>query len=259
MKVQTIAVVGFCVAAGLLTQQALAKKGGTSILHLTVSTTMASSGFDDNASGSVVVDHKAQGGAEKQRLTINASGLDTNTAYLLLASTTEDSNLTQVAELTTDANGAIDITYAQKGQGKAHPHGESLPASLDPVSKLRMLEISIGGTQTVLSADMTVADKLQYLVKRAMTNDGADSNAAASLRIKSNSNNDQLRIRASGLDLTNTYFLAINGLVADTLTSSDSGEISITAWPAGSPDALDVTALAIWSSSSNSVLSTTLP
>jgi hypothetical protein len=259
MKVQTIAVLGLCAAGSLLTQQALAKKGGTSILHLTISTALTSSGFDDNASGSVVADHKAQGGAEKQSLRINAAGLEANTAYLLLASTTEDTNLTQGAVLTTDANGVIDITYAQQGQGKAHPHAEPLPASLDPVSKLRMLEVSIGGTQTVLSADMTAADKLQYLVKRSMTNDGTDSDAAASLRIKSNGNNDQLRIRASGLDSTNTYFLAINGLVADTFTSTDSGGISITAWPAGSPGVLDVTDLAIWSSASNSVLSTTLP
>jgi hypothetical protein len=243
----------------VMAHYAFAKKGGTSILHLTVSTTMTSSAFDANASGNVVADHKAQGGAEKQSLRINAAGLDSNAVYQLLASTTQDSNLTQVAELTSDANGAIGVTYVQQGQGKAHPHGEALPAGLDPVSILRTLEISIGGTQTVLTADMTAADKLQYLVKRAMTNDGVDNDAAASLRIKSNGTSDQLRIRASGLDSTNTYFLVINGAIADTLTSDANGGLSITAWPAGSPDALDVTDLAIWGGASNSVLSTTLP
>jgi hypothetical protein len=259
MKRHTITAATLALTAGLLTQQVFAKKGGTSILHLTVSTTMTSSGFTTNATGTIVADHKLQGGAEKQRLSINASGLDPNASYQILASTTEDTNLTLVADLTSDTSGMLKVTYVKHGQGKANPHGEALPANLDPVSDLRVLGISIGGTQTVLSADMTVPDKLQYLVKRTMTNDGSDNDAAASLHIKSNGNSNQLRIRATGLNATNTYLLAINGDVATSLTSDAHGGLSVTSWPAGSPDLLDVTALAIWSSSSNSVLSTTLP
>ena len=62
----------------LTTQHALAKQGGTSILHLTVSVPMTSSGFDADASGSVNADDKTQGGAAKQSLDINAVNLDSN-------------------------------------------------------------------------------------------------------------------------------------------------------------------------------------
>jgi len=254
MKIRTITALALSVAAGLLTQQALAKKGGTSILHFMLRTTMTGTG-----TGNVEAKRNQQGGADNQRLEITVANLATSTTYQLLASTTDDTNLVAVGEFTTDSAGGAVLDYVKKNNGKGSPGGDPVPAGLNPISKLRSLEVSVGGTQTVLSADVTAPDSLQYLVKRAMTNDGADTDANASLRIKSNGNNDQLRIRASGLDSTNTYFLAINGAIADTLASDAGGNINVTAWPAGSPDALDVTSLAIWNSESNSVLSTTLP
>ena len=254
MKIRTITAITLSVAAGLLTQQALAKKGGTSILHFMLRATMTGTG-----TGNVEAKRNQQGGADNQRLEITVANLAAGTTYELLASTTDDTNLVAVGEFTTDSAGSAVLDYVKKIHGKASPGGDLLPAGLDPISKLRSLEISVGGTQTVLSADITTPDTLQYLIKRAMTKDGVDTDAAASLRIKSNGSSDQLRIRASGLDSTNTYFLAINGAVADTLASDADGRLDVTAWPAGSPDALDVTSLAIWNSESNSVLSTTLP
>jgi hypothetical protein len=242
----------------LTTQHALAKKGekgGTSILHLTVTVPMTGSENDPDASGSVKADYKEQGGAEKQSLAIHVDHLDANTNYVLLVTTTSNTTTTEVAQLTTDANGTIDKHYSHKGQGKGHSHGESLPAGLDPVSDLRTLEISIGGTQTVLSADMTAPTKLQYLVKRNLEN----GDASASLRIKSNGSQDQLRITAAGLDASSTYFLAINGDIASEVASDDNGKLTITSLPGGSPSILDITGLAILNGASNSVLSTTLP
>ena len=99
----------------------------------------------------------------------------------------------------------------------------------------------------------------QYLVKRVLTNDGLDTDAAATLRIKSNDSSDQLRIRASGLDASATYYLAVDGILSDTLTSDGNGALTVDAWPVGAPAAVDVTGLAILNSDSNSVLSTTLP
>ena len=212
MNQKSLACVAILAAfAAITTPFALAKKGGTSILHLTVTVPMTGAG-----SGSVVADHKAQGGAEKQSLDLQLAGLDAGATYVLLASTTKNGNLSEIGTLTTDGNGAFSVHYVKQGQGKAHPHGEALPAALDPVSDLRTLEISIGGTQTVMSADMTAPSSIQYLVKRFLDNDGADSDAGASLRLKSNGvSADQLRIRASGLDASATYFVAINGAIAE--------------------------------------------
>jgi hypothetical protein len=235
----------------LLSPHALAKKGGTSILHLMLRASMTGDG-----SGSVELKRNQQGGADNQRLQITLADLAADTTYQLLAVTATGTN---ALEFTTDSAGGASWTFVKKNRGKAHPGGDLLPAELDPVTNLRRLEISLGGTQTVLSADLTMPDAFQYLVKRPMTNDGLDTDAAASLRIKSNGVQDQLRIRASGLDATGTYFLAINGDIADTLTSDAAGKLNVTAWPAGSPHVLDVTALAIWDAASNSVLSTTLP
>ncbi len=235
----------------LLSHDSIAKKGGTSILHLMIRATMTGSG-----SGSVELKRNQQGAADNQRLQISVADLTADTEYQLLAGTVGGTN---VLTFTTDSTGRAVMTFVKKNKGKAHPGGELLPPELDPVTDLRWLEVSLGGTQTVLVADLTDPDAFQYLVKRPMTNDGVDGDAAASLRIKSNGVSDQLRIRASGLDATNTYFLAINGGIADTLASDAAGKLSVTGWPTGSPHVLDVTALAIWDSASNSVLSTTLP
>lgn len=226
---------------------AFAKQGGTSILHLTVTVP-----FTGTGAGTVIADHKEQGHAEKESLNINATGLAANADYVLLASTTKNGNLTAAATLTTDSNGAINIRYG-------HPKGGSLPALLDPVSGLRTLEISVGGTQTVLTADMTAPSSIQYLVKDSLHNDGIESGAAGTLRVKSNGQQNQLRIRASGLTASSTYYLAFNGDIAKTLESDAKGGLSIASLPGGSPDILDITGIAILNGSSNSVLSATLP
>ena len=253
LTVTTLAIV----TAVLLTQRAIAMKGGTSILHFMVGTTMHASDAAPNATGSVDAKRNQQGGADNQRLDVNVAHLDAATTYKLLATTVDNSTPTEAAEFTTDSNGAAVLSYAKKKTGKGNGGGDPLPAGLDPISKLRTLEVSNSATQTVLSTDITMPDSLQYLIKRALSN--AVPNAAASLRIKSNGNSDQLRIRASGLDASSTYYLALNGTIAETLTSDAGGKLSVNAWPAGSPDVLDVTSLAILNSTSNSVLSTTLP
>ena len=247
------------VTAVLFTERAIAMKGGTSILHFMLNATMSASDVAPNATGSVNAKRNQQGDADNQRLAISVAHLDAATTYKLWATTVDNSNLTEVVEFTTDSNGAVALNYVKKKTGKGKGGGDSLPLGLDPISKLRTLEVSDSATQTVLSTDITSPDSLQYLVKRAMTNDVLHADAAASLRIKSSGNADQLRIRASGLNPASSYFLAINGNIADTLKSDAGGNLSVNAWPAGSPDVLDVTSLAILNSESNSVLSTALP
>ena len=258
-KKLTLVTVAIALSVALAQHSAVAKKGGTSILHFMVRTEMTSTGFDPGAQGSINGKRNQQGHADNQRLEIVAANLQSNTTYFLLASTLDHLSPTNVDEFVTDGNGAADIKYVKLGQGNASPGGDPLPSGLDPISKIRALAVSIGGTQDVLTADLTGPDKLQYLIKRAMTNDGVDADAAAALRIKATQSFVQFRIRASGLDPTSTCYLAINGSIAETEMSDASGDLNIESLPGGAPDVLDITGLAVLNSASNSVLSTTLP
>jgi hypothetical protein len=236
---------------------AVAKKGGTSILHFMIHATMVGS----NATGSVDAKLNQQGNADNQRLTITVANLDSNTTYHLLALLNDDTNLTAVVDFDTDANGAATLNYSHVGSSHGHGHGpgSALPDALNPLSNIGNLVVQDASTQEVLVADFTAPDSLQYLVKRAMTNDGAEPSAAASLRIHASQKLVQFQLNASGLTTSSTYFLAVNDAIASNLTSDAKGRLGIKSLPSGSPDILDIHQLAILNSSSNSVLSTSLP
>jgi hypothetical protein len=249
-------------AAVLLLQNTMAKagaKGGTSILHWMVTTKMVASGVESGVRGSVNANQNKQGNADNQRLTIAAAGLQSNATYLLVAVTVADTNPVVVADFPTNAKGVGLVKYVYKNNGKGNAGGTSLPVVLNPISDIQGLGIANGSTQTVLSADLTDPDKLQYLVSRSLTNDGIESGAAASLRIKATQKSVQFRLLASGLLATSGYFLAVNDVLDTNVTTDAAGNLSFNALPAGTPDVLDIHTLAILNSSSNSVLSTTLP
>ena len=253
--------VALIVAAMLLQSVAFAKKGGTSILHFMVRATMVATNADLNATGSVNAKLNQQGNADNQRLTIAVGHLDSNATYRLLALLGDDTNLTEIVDFDTDASGAALLKYSFVGSshGNGHGPGAPLPDALNPLSDIRNLVVQNTSTQEVLNADLTSPDKLQYLVKRAMTNDGVEPGATASLRIHASQNSVQFRISASGLTATSTYFLAINSDIATNFSSDASGKLRIDGLPGGAPDILDIHELAILNSSSNSVLSTSLP
>ena len=255
----TITVVALGLIMAAAQQPAVAKKGGTSILHFLVRTTLNSTGVDPDASGSVNAKQNAQGNADNQRLQLVVANLDASTTYKLLATSLDETNLLEVAEFDTDTGGAANLKFVKKKTGKASPGGEPLPDGLIPLSSIRSLVVSAGGTQDVLVADLGHPDKLQYLIKRAMTNDGVDDDAAAALRIKATQSVVQFRIRASGLDPSSEYHLAINGDIAETDMSDANGNLNINSLPDGAPNVLDISLLAILDSTSNSVLSTSFP
>ena len=256
---------GVAVAAVVFVAQpsVMAKKGGTSILHFTTELTMAGTGIDTDAQGKISAEIKTQGNAEKQHLEINLANLDPNTTYQLQALIGEDTNLIEVVDFETDSSGAAVLDYSKQGQGKAkgkgHQSGGALPIELDPVSNITSLVIANGVAEVVLTSDFSTSAKLQYLVKRMLYNDGVDSDASASLRMKSNGNNEQFRLRVEGLDPSATYYLAVNEDVAQTLASDEKGSVDINNLPAGTDNNLEIMSLAIWNSASNSVLSTSLP
>jgi hypothetical protein len=249
---------------GLLAKPHGGGSNGTDILHLSIRNTMANEGIEPSASGNVVLSQNIQGNANKQTLTISLNGLTADTAYELLAANGNDTNLIDVTQFTTDGSGSAILKYnanAGKGKGKGGP----LPDGLNPLRDVRTIAIGIlttnvvvvitnVTTNVVLSADMTTADKLQYLVKR----DISSVDVPASLRIKATQDNAQFRLSASNLAPTTEYFVAVNDVPQASSVTDANGQFDISATPPGA-DILTVHSVALWDSSSNVVVFTTLP
>jgi hypothetical protein len=106
----------------------------------------------------------------------------------------------------------------------------------------------------VLSADLTMPNQLQYLIKR----DLSSGSVSAGLRIKATTSQTQFRLNASGLAATNDYYLVVNGGIVQTNTSDANGNLNVTSLASTLP-ILQVNSLALWDTSSNVVVNTTLP
>ncbi len=243
----------------LIASAASSHRHGTDILHFFARTPLTGDGTITNATGRVEADQNQQGNANNQKLEITVKNLYTNAPFQLLALVNDDTNYTQVAEFLTDSKGRAVIAYRKVGSSHGHGnlgHGKSpLPLVLDPVSHLREVAIAMNSTQVVLQADLTVPDKLEYLIKRDLSANGVD----ALLRLHSNLKQTQFRLTALGLNRTNVYLLVLNGGIVQTNTTDNKGRLDIRALLEKPVDILDVRTLGLWDSSSNVVLSTTLP
>jgi hypothetical protein len=219
-------------------------QGGTSVQHFMFQTAMVKTGVDTNASGTVSGSITRQGKANDQSLKISVAHLDPNTAYQLIALLGDDTNQVSVGGFTTSSKGAAAVAYVAKSPGKAK--GTSLPGVLNPLCAVRELDIVDSNTNIVLRAVLTNPDKGQYLVQRAMVNTGALPTAAGNFRIKASSHSTaHFRLQASGLTPNTDYQLAFNGVVAQTNLSDASGRLTITAFPSGAPEMLDIQSVSL--------------
>jgi hypothetical protein len=252
----SLAIISALTGAALLANAAgEPKKHGTGILHLFDHVNMTSTGALSNAMGRVDARQNEQGNANNQELDIHAQGLDTNTTYYLDL-VNGVSNITQVATLTSDGRGRISVEYSQFGNGHGMGHGHmSLPAALNPVSEIQQLQIADVSTQAVLTADMTMPARLEYLIKRDISSNSVD----ASLRIHATTKQTQFRLVGAGLTPSSNYFLGLNGGIVQTNMSDAKGNLSIRSLLVNPTDILAVSSVGLWDSSSNLVLSTTLP
>jgi hypothetical protein len=263
MKTKALFITVFAVSLSLFTlRQVIAKKvncHGTSVLHLMERTALVGSDVESNAVGSITLKQNKQGNANNQRLTIAADSLQSDTAYRLFASLRSDTNLTEVATFTTDSQGKVKVKYVKKNNGNGNAGGTALPDALNPISDILSLAVVNSATETVLSADLTAPDHLQYLIKRCLSNDHVEVGAVASLRIHASQDSEQFRLLASGLTSNATYFLSVNDTIVSNAQADAQGALEIDSLPSGAPDVLDIESLALQNSSSNNVLSTTLP
>ena len=240
-------------AAGSVTL--LANPQGTDILHYSVTKAMSNDGVESNAVGSVKAHQNEQGHANNQQLNISLSGLTASTTYELVAN--GDTNPAAEVSFTTDASGSASLKYRSMGNGHGGGLGHgvnSLTGAFKPVSSVSQIDVMNLSTQAVLTADMTMPDSLQYLIKRNLSTSTVD----ASLRIHATTGQTQFRLLASGLNATNNYLLVLNGAVAQTYTADTNGDLQITSLPY-SEGILTLNSLALWDSSSNVVLTTQLP
>jgi hypothetical protein len=87
-----------------------------------------------------------------------------------------------------------------------------------------------------------------------MVNPGFLPAAAGRVLIKANSRSAQFRLQASGLTANTDYQVAFNGTVLQTYTSTASGKLSVTAFPNGSPDVLDIQTVALTDNTGTNVV-----
>src|SRR5437899_3000499 len=100
------------------------------ILHYFAQDQMVSSGIISNASGQVSIHVNSVSKGKPQELQLHIGHLDINATCELQALIDGDTNLTQVAEFTTDGNGNARLEFREKNVGNGHPHGQqSLPAA----------------------------------------------------------------------------------------------------------------------------------
>jgi hypothetical protein len=259
-QLRTLIIVGVSVSAF---SNIYAEAGGTSILHLQIRETLTAVDTNSSAGGQVIAMEHKQGRANVQTLNVLPKNLAANATYQLLAAVGDDTNSTHVADFTTDSSGAAKLLYRRVDTANSNGHlgrgKKQLPPELNPVSNIRELAIQDSSNQVVLVASFATPDKFQYLIKRALTNDGFDADAAGTLRVKGNINHSTVRVKASNLETNATYVLLLNGSISQTNTATAEGNLRIDTEVVNPVDILGVRTLSISDTSSNSVLSTILP
>lgn len=254
-----VAAVGGIAVTAAIARPPVVHHFGTDIIHFFERTSMTNEGVVANATGRVDAKQNTQGHADNQNLDITVQNLSNSAPYQLLALVDDDTNYTQIGEFTTDAKGRATVSYRKVGSSHGHSnlgHGRlALPAAVDPVSHLREVAVAVDTNTLVLRADLTSPDSLQYLIKR----DISSNSVAALLRIHSNGNRTQFQLQAFGLDATNDYWLVLNGGVVQTNTSDSKGRLNIKSALQVPTEILDLRSVALWDTSSNVVVSTTLP
>jgi len=224
---------------------------GTDILHFF---DRADFSGDGGASGTVFARENKQGKADNQSVSITLKGLDNNTPYTLLISTVDDTNLVSASDFTSDKKGKAKISLKKTGKGNGNGKN-ALPDVMQPVAALRSLAVINADTQTVATADLTAPTQLQYQIKRDLsTND-----ITATLRLQATTKKTRLQLSARGLPATNDFYLVLNGGISQTNTVDSRGHLEMATELINPGDILDLRTVEVVDTSSNVVLSTTLP
>lgn len=233
----------FLVAVVLSSHTAIAKSGGTDILHFISKSDMVNTGVEPDARGKIDVMMNQQGNASKQQLEIVLSKLNPSTDYRLIVFVGDATNAMDVTVFTTDKKGSFTISYSDKGRGNLSKDRKALADALNPICKVRELDVVNGNTNAVLRAILSNPEKGQYMVKETMKNVGFLPSARGDLRIKANAKSTQFLLKVSGLTPNVGYSLGINGEVIQAYTSDNLGKLIVNRLPLSAPSALEIQSL----------------
>lgn len=228
--------------------------GGLDLLHFNFKTAMTKSVVAPGARGRIDGKIVRQGSTEDQRLRISLTKLSPNTLYHLSALVGDATNPVTVAGFTTNKKGAFTISYGRNNATHPFVLGGPLPPVLGSVCNIRDLRIVSGATDIALQADVTHANKWEYLVNRSMTNSGFAAGALGRLRIKGNQRTTQFRLHASGLTPSTGHRLTFNGTAAGTYSTDKSGGLTVRTLPQGAPRLLDIRSIGLNETAGNNVV-----
>ncbi len=114
---------------------------GATRMNFGFRTEMTNTGIEQNARGNmsgilVRTEHNSN-----QQLKLSLANMAPSTTYQLIAFFGDETTPRSVAELTTDAKGAVAVTYVQKCPGSSKQRGQPLPDAVDPISHIHQLDI----------------------------------------------------------------------------------------------------------------------
>ena len=205
------------------------------------------------AAGAVRLQSNEQGKSSMQKFDLDATGLEPLTDYALIIATDEETNAVQTVK--SDKKGRLDISYMATGQGGGK---KAFPAGFASLTEIRALSLQ-KGPDVVAGAFISTSPAFEYLVKRPLTQADTNATAVGGFILKANANTVNFRLRAAGLGAGQTYQLALNATVVQTVSADALGQVVIEGWPAGAPAVLDLRALSLLDGSNAVVLGTTLP
>ena len=205
-------------------------------LSFTVSTALKNSGVAAGATGKLSEKYARSGTVVSQQFKLSLNKLLPSTPYPLAGIFNSDTAQTSIASTTSDAKGKASVSYSKTATGSK---GTPLPDALNPLINLRELDV-LGSGQTLLSVDITHADKYTYSFKGPMTNTGAIPLAVDTLQIKGTPKSTKFGLKVAGLPPMTDFLLAINVTLTQKVTSDLKGKLNLKALPAGSPNALGI-------------------
>ena len=226
---------------------------GTSVMHYMTRNELKAPDGSGPVLGTVRLQSNEQGHSAKEMLDIRLTGLESNSAFRLIAVMGDDTNAFVVGEFLTDSDGRAKLSFKSKG-GKS-----PVPDSISPLTDLRALGIENAATQTVAHTRIADSGNFQYLVKRNLTPEDTNGTAAGSISLSANHNQVRFRLLAGGLVANDSYHLALNDESKLVVSADADGRLEIQTWPVDAPPVLELRSLAIWGASSNVVLRTSLP
>lgn len=237
-------------------------RAGTDILHLDLRKRFAGEGGSSNVVGEAITKYHQQGGAEQQRLELKLSGLETNSTLHLFAWLRNETNATFITSLVADDDGKLRADYSSNNSGRSPGRGRghhALPEGLSPLHQIVALTITDTSTQTVASVDFSLPDKMQFLVKRELTNVELENTATGTLRLHATTRGNRLQASTRSLTPGESYSLVLGDFVAGSEVADSKGRTDFRTSFEAPLDALGLGSVRIWNATSNVVLSTTLP